>query len=629
MAFNQTSNLHGDCDNYDITRTWTATDECGNQTVHTQNIIVQDTTAPTFDLPLPSDITIDCGDLSQPEILNAYDNCGNATVTVADTGYTDTDCANNTIIRTWIAIDFCGNTTTHSQTITLQDTTAPIFDGILPEDLTVECDLIPDAAILTASDDCSTVSTTFIETSDNDGSGLTYNIFRVWTATDACGNETEHIQKITVTPCCRASISTITVYDDICPTDELYMTTTALPASGGPSYRMYYTVTNTNDDILILNNSGVFTTEDIEDVASSSSVDGDYPYNLDPGHYNIFAYHVDTLRAPSPMPSVDVNANDVGNIDPGCFAVLKYANTIYIPEPIRPFVGESINVQEGYNGGLNPIYYNTNQITVSGGVFPYSYDWNHTGYVRYEIIDNGNNTVTINIIYSDTATWSIAISDNSNCTNHDLSFTNDPATPQGSGSILDIYTYNIISDNGSNSGNIYIYAEGGSPECGNHTGYSYAWSGPSNWDGTASASSIETANGPSISDLPSGWYTVTVTDCADTEQMTIGWYWVPEETRGRGKSAANINEKLTLTVTPNPFDQKTSIKFGSNLDTHISLNIYDMQGNHLVQLADDDLVSENIYTVPFSGSNLTSGIYLCTLRSKNGNLIHQKLVVQH
>ena len=46
---------------YTITRAFTATDECGNQTSATQTITVQDTTAPEF-TSVPADYTVECSD---------------------------------------------------------------------------------------------------------------------------------------------------------------------------------------------------------------------------------------------------------------------------------------------------------------------------------------------------------------------------------------------------------------------------------------------------------------------------------------------------------------------------------------------------------------------------------------
>ncbi|MBK9338730.1 MAG: hypothetical protein IPM98_20240 [Lewinellaceae bacterium] len=62
--------------NYTLTRTWKATDLCGNSTLKAQVITVQDTQPPTFTNP-PADLTVcapDC--VPFPVTPNAIDNCG-------------------------------------------------------------------------------------------------------------------------------------------------------------------------------------------------------------------------------------------------------------------------------------------------------------------------------------------------------------------------------------------------------------------------------------------------------------------------------------------------------------------------------------------------------------------------
>src|SRR5690606_6243652 len=78
--------VDGNCpNNYELVRTWVATDACGNTTEHVQTITVQDTTAPQFVSELPAkEIFIRCEDLKDAEVLKATDNCGSATVTVSD-----------------------------------------------------------------------------------------------------------------------------------------------------------------------------------------------------------------------------------------------------------------------------------------------------------------------------------------------------------------------------------------------------------------------------------------------------------------------------------------------------------------------------------------------------------------
>ncbi|MEF3080596.1 HYR-like domain-containing protein, partial [Winogradskyella poriferorum] len=213
VTFEETTTA-GTCDNdYTLTRTWTATDACGNETIHTQTITVQDTTAPTFNETLPTDLTVECDAVPTAETLTANDNCGDATVSF-DEATTAGTCDNDyTLTRTWTASDACGNDTVHTQVITVQDTTAPTFNEALPADVTVECDAVPTAETLTANDNCGDATVTFEETTTAGTCDNEYTLTRVWTATDACGNETVHTQTITVQD------TTAPTFNETLPTD--------------------------------------------------------------------------------------------------------------------------------------------------------------------------------------------------------------------------------------------------------------------------------------------------------------------------------------------------------------------------------------------------------------------------
>ncbi|RAR46885.1 gliding motility-associated C-terminal domain-containing protein, partial [Flavobacterium lacus] len=181
-----------------VTRTWTATDACENQTVHTQIITVQDTIAPAFVEELPADVTVECNAVPTAATLTATDNCGDATVTFAE-AIQQGDCPNAYVVtRTWTATDACENQTVHTQIITVQDTIAPAFVEELPADVTVECNAVPTAATLTATDNCGDATVTFAEAIQQGDCPNAYVVTRTWTATDACENQTVHTQIITV-----------------------------------------------------------------------------------------------------------------------------------------------------------------------------------------------------------------------------------------------------------------------------------------------------------------------------------------------------------------------------------------------------------------------------------------------
>ena len=78
------------CDNqFVLYRTWTASDDCDNQTTAQQIIIVSDEEAPT--LIVPESYTTECGAEHPMEDAEAFDNCGDVTL-VTETDTAQFDC---------------------------------------------------------------------------------------------------------------------------------------------------------------------------------------------------------------------------------------------------------------------------------------------------------------------------------------------------------------------------------------------------------------------------------------------------------------------------------------------------------------------------------------------------------
>ena len=156
----------GNCPgNYTITRTWTATDQCGNTSSASQTISVIDNTAPVL-VGVPSNTTASCSSVPTAATVTATDNCGTANVVMSETTASGNCPGNYTITRTWTATDQCGNTSSASQTISVTDNTAPILVGV-PVNTTATCTSIselPAAATVTATDNCGTATVVMSET---------------------------------------------------------------------------------------------------------------------------------------------------------------------------------------------------------------------------------------------------------------------------------------------------------------------------------------------------------------------------------------------------------------------------------------------------------------------------------
>jgi hypothetical protein len=112
--------------------TCTATDESGNSTSCKFTVTVNDIEPPALnDCPAPT-LNFQCySDLPAAAMLTATDNCDSLRpVTFSEIEKHDpgSNCS-NTIVRTWIATDFSGNTASCIQTITVNNTMQPVLAG--------------------------------------------------------------------------------------------------------------------------------------------------------------------------------------------------------------------------------------------------------------------------------------------------------------------------------------------------------------------------------------------------------------------------------------------------------------------------------------------------------------------
>jgi hypothetical protein len=142
------------------TVTYKATDGSGNMQTCTFQIQVNDTQKPAFDfdIVMPADVTVECNAVP-PFVLttnDVHDNCTPSAQLKITYTESSTQCANNTqccfysyvLTRTWMVTDLAGNTTTHVQIITVQDTQKPTPNC---QDATLTLDIFGNATLNLAS----------------------------------------------------------------------------------------------------------------------------------------------------------------------------------------------------------------------------------------------------------------------------------------------------------------------------------------------------------------------------------------------------------------------------------------------------------------------------------------------
>ena len=186
----------GDCGGSGTwTRTFQASDVAGNDTLVVQHIAVVDTVAPVFSAT-SLEGTLSCLAPWPEEVPVAEDGCGD----VSFTSTVDSMLVGGqwTLNITHVATDECLNAVSLVETLTVIDTTPPVFTFVA-QDLILSCtDDLPAAQAL-VEDACGGASWTSSELwseGECPGSGVWT---RTYVAIDDAGNQVEAIQTLTVT----------------------------------------------------------------------------------------------------------------------------------------------------------------------------------------------------------------------------------------------------------------------------------------------------------------------------------------------------------------------------------------------------------------------------------------------
>jgi len=258
----QTSENH-----YILTRTFMASDICGNTTMGEQIITVADVSAPEIVVPANSILNdlVSAGYsmvyLSQPEFISALndlnanditvaDNCNHEiqpalAVAVTNAANCATDGYKERRVYTLSASDDSGNDSFITFTVDIMDDMAPVLNGI-PEGTKVFCDELPSPPEIIAEDASLPVSILYTQAIEAGYEQGSFNVYREWIATDACGNVTQVGQTIFWEPNAILTAEIVPPQEVICNaqkvlisslvTGDLTDVTYTWEVSGGESY---------------------------------------------------------------------------------------------------------------------------------------------------------------------------------------------------------------------------------------------------------------------------------------------------------------------------------------------------------------------------------------------------------
>ncbi|MDD2412769.1 MAG: gliding motility-associated C-terminal domain-containing protein, partial [Bacteroidales bacterium] len=415
-------------------------------------------------------------------------------------------CANNyTITRTWTATDVCGNSSTSTQIITVDDNTPPVILNCPDSQMFCSTNSgIYNVPTISVSDNCIGEITTIFNISGatnrngigNDASGVfeigTSTV--VWTVTDVCNNESTCSVIVTIDETLLPTFSQLGPFCIASSPDTFpNVSLNGVIGSWSPDVinadlvgTVEYLFTPDADQCATLASMNVEIIEITLDVTTSNPIcfggNGSIGF-ASSGSNGTYSYTVNGSPATNPHSAV-ASTYTVAVSDGTCSA----SQNVTLVQPLlldASYTKTNVTCNGDSNGAID--------VTVEGGTTPYSFAW------------SDGNMATEDRTGLVAGTYSVVVSDANGCS---FTISNIVITQPQAVSVTGVIS-NVSCNNGTNGGVV-------TTTIGGNTGnYTYLWS-----------SLQQTA---SISNVGAGTYAVTATDaqaCTGTASFVINQ---PEE----------------------------------------------------------------------------------------------------
>ncbi|NNC35005.1 MAG: hypothetical protein HKO09_09020, partial [Croceitalea sp.] len=382
-----------------------------------------------------------------------------------------------TYTNTFTFTDGCGRVSdTYTQVITVEDSSAPVFDQTLPADSIVSCDAVPSADTLTASDNCdASVTVNFSETFAGQGDSCPseYNITRTWTVSDCAGNSTTHVQNITVEDNSAPNFvevlpsDTVAAYDNI-PTAETLTANDNCDLAASVNFVESYIGDNTSTTYTIVrtwtasdcagntisHSQNIFVSENGDPIGLSID---DITINENVGNAVLTITHIGnvsggfTVNHATVDSSAEQPADYVQNTDNTSFAGLQGETqtiTIAINDDSVIELDESLLVNLSPGTNTPTINDNSGQITILDNDSNPALGISVADFTVDEGVGSTTFDVSLNVEVQDGFTVDYTITDGSATAGNDytVSFATGTLTFIGNNSEIQTVTINIVDD---------------------------------------------------------------------------------------------------------------------------------------------------------------------------------------
>jgi len=495
------------------------------------------------------------------------------------------------ITRTYKVTDACDNFSTVTQTITIDDETPPVI--IVPVDISINCDEDPitdKTGTATATDNCGTPTITFVDNSTTaDGCGNRV-ITRTWTATDACGNKSSADQIITIDDCINFVLYKTTNGQSTYGNGEIpwnwTFTMTWIDSDGNPQSRT--DATTPTDGVLF---------DNLEPLSAS------HQYKIcewvPAGWSSIWqvGYGTNLVQIPTVPPAIDPlsdNSTVCATFVPkdygpstSCDFTVLVDNSHPGGEPRTP--GYWKNWSSITNGNQLPML--DDALAIGGGIKMYS-----------DIPDCETPEWIISDVYD-----AYYLLDARNITGNNKKSASDAAYTLMRALLA--YKLNIRAGAGTCNGAIQAALDAEALLCsigfdGTGTNYLRPKDGEDYTEALRLNGILDLFNNNSYCDFQSG-EPVRMADSSEVNSEMLD-------------EILDSTTDIMITAYPNPFDQEATIEFSVPYDSHVSLDVYSLDGRHVTNLYRDDVYAHERYSTVFDATFLPSNVYIYKLTTDQG-----------